>query len=200
MTRNERFLPRWSVVVACAAFLLLTFAAHPAHADDTIKQPGNHPAYDVELEPHGLLDWWNNGYGTTGFGLGFRASIPIVSNGFVPSINNSVAISFGGDWLHYGCYGAFNGCSADYLDFPVTLQWNFYVSQHWSVFGEPGLYVYHAFFQDDCNLAGACLAHGAETGVLPAFFAGARYFFSDSISLTMRIGFPTTSIGVSFFP
>jgi hypothetical protein len=36
--------------------------------------------------------------------------------------------------------------------------------------------------------------------VLPAFFAGARYFFSDTVSLTMRVGFPTTSIGVSFFP
>src|SRR5580658_1316327 len=201
MTRKERFLPPWSVVVACAAFLLLTFAAHPAHADDTIKHPGDHPAYDVEIEPHGLLDPWNDVYGTLGFGLGIRFGIPIVSNGFVPSINNSVAISFGGDWVHYGCYDNFNGCSADYLEFPVTLQWNFYVSQHWSVFGEPGLYVYHAFFNDDCPVAGGpCLAPGAETSVLPAFYVGARYFFSDAISLTMRVGFPTTSIGVSFFP
>jgi hypothetical protein len=34
---------------------------------------------------------------------------------------------------------------------------------------------------------------------LPAFYAGARYRFGDRISLTMRVGFPTASIGVSFF-
>jgi hypothetical protein len=202
MKRCKRFLPACGVGVACAASLLLTFAPHTARADDTIKQPGAHPAYNVEIEPHGLLDPWNDVYGTAGFGLGARFGIPIVANGFIPSINNSVAISFGADWVHYGCYDNFSGCSADYLEFPVTLQWNFYVSQHWSVFGEPGLYIYHGFFNDDCNVAGLgpgqCLVH-TETGVLPAFYAGARYHFSDSVSLTMRVGFPSTSIGVSFF-
>ena len=198
--RSKSFLPTCCAGIASAVFLLLTFAAHTARADDTIKQPGAHPAYNVEIEPHGLLDPWNDVYGNFGFGLGARFGIPIVANGFIPSINNSVAISFGADWVHYGCYAGFSGCSADYLEFPVTLQWNFYVSQHWSVFGEPGLYVYHGFFNDDCNALGICVAHGTETSVLPAFFVGGRYHFSDTVALTMRVGFPYTSVGVSFFP
>ncbi len=198
MTRKNPLFA-WFACAACAAFF--TFAAPTARADDTIKHPGDHPAYDVEIEPHGLWDFWNGVYNGNGIGIGARFGIPIVSNGFIPSINNSVAISFGVDWLHYpGCYNGFPGCSADYFEFPVTLQWNFYVSEHWSVFGEPGLYVYHAFFENDCNVAGFCVAHGAETSVLPAFYAGARWHFSDSMALTMRIGFPSTSIGVSFFP
>jgi len=196
MRKSHRFMPAASVLVACAAFLLATFAAHPAHADDTIKHPGDHPAYDVEIEPHALLAW-DGVYAGAGFGLGARFGIPIVSNGFVPTINNSVAISFGVDWTHYDCYFAGN-CSADYFTFPVVLQWNFYVSQHWSVFGEPGLFIYHGFV--DCPLGDECLGLPQETGVLPAFFVGGRYHFSDTVALTMRVGFPSFSIGVSFFP
>ncbi len=83
----------------------------------------------------------------------------------------------------------------------VTLQWNFYVAQHWSVFGETGLYVYHGLFgQFSCPFNDvACQNAPAEWGVLPAFYAGARYHFSDKVSLTLRAGFPTASIGVSFF-
>jgi hypothetical protein len=177
----------------------MALAAASAKADDTIKRPGNHPAYDVEIEPHMVLDWTNDFYGSAGFGIGARFGIPIVSNGFVPTINNSVAISFGFDWLHYaGCY--YRGdCTADYFDFPVTMQWNFYVSEHWSVFGEPGLFIYHGFIDNRCDIAG-CIGGPQETGVLPAFFVGARYHFNDTVSLTMRLGYPTTSIGVSFFP
>jgi hypothetical protein len=32
------------------------------------------------------------------------------------------------------------------------------------------------------------------------FYAGGRYHFSDSVGLTIRLGFPTAlSVGVSFF-
>jgi hypothetical protein len=30
-------------------------------------------------------------------------------------------------------------------------------------------------------------------------YAGGRYHFSDSVALTLRIGYPTLSVGVSFF-
>src|SRR5579863_2509195 len=85
----------------------LAFAAD-ARADDTIKHPGDHPDYAVEIEPHGLWSWTHYDYAPNdGFGLGARFSIPIVKNGFIPSINNSVAIGFGLDWVHYSganCY------------------------------------------------------------------------------------------------
>ena len=196
-------------VTGILATAAVTTAAIPARADDTIKRPGDHPHYHLEIEPHVALGWGGfNGVYTNSLGLGViggRIGIPIVENGFVPSINNSVAISFGFDAVYYtGCWDGFGNCSAWYLEFPATLQWNFYVSQHWSVFGEPGFLVYHGFFSD-CTVANNRTVCGApngwsETGIYPAFFVGARYHFTDTVALTMRVGWPTFSIGVSFMP
>ena len=199
-------MSRSIVRASAAAFTLAaaTLASTNARADDTIKSPGDHPSYGVELEPHLLLGWWDNFYPGSAFGIGGRFSIPIVQNGFIPSINNSVAISFGMDWLHFdsNCNGlrGYN-CSANFVYFPVTMQWNFFVAQKWSVFGEPGLYIYHGFF-DDCPVGapnGQCAFLPSATGVRFAFYAGGRYHFSEKVSLTMRIGYPTLSIGVSWF-
>jgi hypothetical protein len=195
--------------------------AGPARADDTIKRPGDHPHYTVEIEPHALLGWAAQWYGT-GLGLGGRVSINLTHDGFVKTINNSVAIGFGLDWVHYsasGCYGVPNApgnCygygywpSADFLQFPIVMQWNFYVAQRWSVFGEPGLYIYHAIYNVPnypCNGPGLppCGYYGyypSDTGVGPAFWVGGRFYFSDSVSLTMRLGWPDLlTVGVSFFP
>jgi hypothetical protein len=188
-----------------------------ALADDTIKRPGDHPHYSVELEPHGLIGWAAQWAGT-GFGLGGRVSIALTHDGFVKSINNSVAIGLGIDWVHYGgngcvydprfpnyCYGYGYYGSADFVQFPIVLQWNFYVAEYWSVFGEPGLYIWHGFYNYPCNAPGLpnCAYYGYygdQTGVGPAFWVGGRYHFSDSVSLTMRIGYPDLlTIGASFF-
>ena len=200
MMRRPRVL---SFAVAPVAFAAILLTAPPVRADDTIKRPGDHPMYAVELEPHGVFGW-GGPYGTDGgLGVGGRVSITVVQNGFIPTINNSIAVSFGLDWVHYsGCYGAFN-CSADYVEFPVTMQWNFFVSQRWSVFGEPGIYIFHGwlsscFYYNDTHVS--CPAAPVETSVYPAFYVGARYHFSDKAALTMRVGFPAVSVGVSFFP
>jgi hypothetical protein len=181
------------VLAASLSLLPLSFAV-PASADDTIKHPGDHPSYSVEIEPHVLLGW-DNVYAGSAFGIGGRFTIPIVQNGFVPTINNSVGIGFGLDVMFYeNCY--YRGpCSATYLDFPVVMQWNFFVAKRWSVFGEPGLFIYHGFLPD-CPNGVAC---PQVTGIEPALFLGGRYHLSDSTSLTMRIGFPSFSFGFSFF-
>jgi hypothetical protein len=179
-----------------------------ARADSIIKNPGDHPDYHVELEPH-LLFGLARLYGGGGLGLGARASIPIVQNGFVPSINNSVAITFGLDWLRYSdCYyydrragrDVGYGCGASYFIFPVAMQWNFWLTEHWSVFGEPGLYVYHGVFDTGyCDPAFQACGYPTTTGVDLALWVGGRFHFNDKISLTMRIGYPDFSFGVSFF-
>jgi hypothetical protein len=179
----------------------LTSSAGAARADDTIKHPGDHPSYAFEAEPHLVLGW-GDAYASGGYGLGARFSIPIVDNGFVTTINNSVAISFGADLVHYDwCwYGNGNGgCSANDLDFPVAMQWNFFVAQRWSVFGEPGLLVYHRFL-NDCPNGQNCPGHPSSTGVEPALYVGGRYHFSQGTALTLRVGFPAFSLGFSFFP
>ena len=83
------------------------------------------------------------------------------------------------------------------------MQWNFYVAQHWSVFGEPGLRHLPRLFRRLPELRRGVLSRPsgfAETGIEPALFLGGRYHFNDAMSLTMRIGFPTLASGVSFFP
>jgi hypothetical protein len=105
-------------------------------------------------------------------GFGFRGTYN-TPKGLVPNINDSVAVGVGFD---------FGGNDRIYV--PVVLQWNFWLSTHWSVFGEPGL---------------AFGSGGPYSGVFPAFFAGGRFHFTDRVALTIRLGYPDVSIGVSFF-
>src|SRR5882757_9592984 len=193
--------------------LTIVLGSRTLRADDTIRRPGDHPKYAVEIEPHLLWGWTHYNYAPVdGFGVGARFSIPIVENGFVSSINNSVAISFGVDWLHYSgsnCYFYLNDprrpgpCyyvgNANYLFFPVTMQWNFFVASHFSVFGEPGLAIYHGFFDYCTNVPpGVPCANPSQTSVDFAFYAGGRFYFNQDIALVLRIGYPTFSLGVSF--
>ncbi len=188
---------RPSVVAAALALAAAGVSGTAFAGDATIKTPGDHPNYIVELEPHGLLGWGGFYAADLGFGAGFRASINLVKNGFVPQINNSVAISFGLDFVHYG--GCFRNiyCDADYLFFPVALQWNFYVAKRWSVFGEPGLAIYHAFFPTGYCPPGTNGCPG-DTGITPVFYVGGRFHFNEHVALTMRVGYPSISVGVSF--
>jgi len=197
VTRSTRSL---AASGAALVALALVTTADSARGDDTITHPGDHPAYNVEVEPHLLLGW-DDVYAEGGWGLGVRFGIPIVDNGFVTTINNSVAISFGGDILHYdNCW--YNGpCSANYIDIPVDLQWNFYVARRFTAFGELGLDVYHGFYAD-CPNGPTCPGRplGGGIGIEPDIYIGGRYYFNQGIALTLRLGFPAVSFGVSFFP
>jgi hypothetical protein len=152
-----------------ASLLLAVFlAAQPAAADrSVIKIPGAHPDYVFEAEPHLLLAPFDD----LQPGVGFRGTIEIVDNGFVKTINNTVGIGFGVDW------------TKNHFRIPVVMQWNFWLSENWSVFGEPGGLL--DFDKDKLK------PH-------PAIYAGGRFHFSDDVTLTMRVGHPTASIGVSF--
>lgn len=175
-------------MLALGLFALVVACPREAKAEEhsIIKHPNDHPSYSVELEPHGIVSF------NDGFGLGMRLSIPIVQNGFISTINNSVAIGFGFDWVHYDhCHWYWH----DYADcrdlsvvwIPVVLQWNFFLSTHWSVFGEPGL----AFEHDSIGPNG----HN-DTHFNPfIFFAGGRYHISEKFALVMRLElFPDPSL------
>jgi hypothetical protein len=159
---------------AAAAAVAVASASSAALADDTIRSPGDNPKYVIEIEPHLLV-----GYadpvpgGSAGLGFGARFSIPLMDPGFVSRINDTVAITFGADVFLY---------RNDAIGFPVALQWNFYVAPHWSVMGEPGLEI----------------DAGDGARIHPALWVGGRYHISSSLALTMRVGFPSFSIGLSF--
>jgi hypothetical protein len=161
-----------------------------------------------EAEPHldaGLLDPPGFG-GGTGLGVGFRGTIELLHNGFISKLNNSIGIGFGVDYLRYdGWQGPRGTCQqfapgpagvpicvrasssidhVNYLYFPVVMQWNFWLHRKWSVFGEPGMALY---VQD------------GQLQFTPfVLYAGGRYHITDRITLTMRLGYPTFSLGVSF--
>ena len=170
--------PRAVIVTLAVIAAALASAPTSARADESIiKNPGDHPEYRFEAEPHGLVGFGGPFHrGASEFGAGFRGTVIIVDNGFVKSINNSVGITFGGD-IFFG-HGT--------LFIPVAMQWNFWLTTHWSVFGEPGL-------------GFAANPHGNASVLHPVLMVGGRYHFNEKISLTMRIGYPAFSIGASFF-
>jgi hypothetical protein len=165
----NRARPRLASLAVFAAALSPALAKADEHS--IIRSPGDHPPYIFEAEPH-LLVGYSGPFDDGGnFGVGFRGTVHI-ANGFVPSINDSVGVGFGIDI-------ATNG----HVLIPIVMQWNFWLSTHWSVFGEPGF----------------AIGSGDRTVLWPSFYAGGRFHFTDRIALTMRVGYPDFSLGVSFF-
>jgi hypothetical protein len=195
-------------VLFFAALVAVGLGARTARAEELIiKRAGDHPAYSVEIEPHLTLAFLIPSAGSSGIGLGGRFTIPIVKNGFISSINNSVGIGLGLDWVHYnGCYAHWGNAAAcsnlEVLYFPIVMQWNFFLSTHWSVFAEPGLAITNYSYGSCVDAPGVVCGNAPNSlGVDPLiFFAGGRYHFSGTTSLTMRIGWPYMSVGVSFMP
>ncbi len=197
---------RWAFALGLALGGVLS-PARPAGADTLlIKRPGAHPSYRFEAEPHlllGFVDPPGPAHGN-GAGLGFRGTIELIDNGFIPSINNTVGIGFGLDWVRWGngggrCAGRRGDCDVidddgvNYFILPIVMQWNFWLSRNWSVFGEPGIAL--RFYDDEVD------GRGDDDGLnLDPFIAyvGGRWHFSDYAALTMRVGYPTFSVGVSF--
>jgi hypothetical protein len=167
-------LRRLTAASCCAAALCAVPSLAHAQERSVINQYGDHPRYVAELEPHAILGF---GYpfdtGQNYLGLGFRASFHI-TDGFVHSINDSIAIGVGLDFAP-GTFG--------YVLVPVVMQWNFWLSTHWSVFGEPGL----------------AFTNAPIRAIDPVFYAGGRFHFNEHIALTLRVGYPDISVGVSFF-
>src|SRR5262245_20162784 len=130
----DRRLAAGPAVLAGALGLSL---ASPAMAQGTIKSPGDHPHYVFEAEPHLTLSY------KAGIGPGFRGTFVLLDNGFIRSINNSVGLGFGAEMLFYSkhCEGPPPARCESVGDVmvPVVIQWNFWVHQWISVFGEPGI-------------------------------------------------------------
>jgi len=171
-------------VLGMAVGMSVCLVANNAQAEWTIEQPNAHPQYFAELEPHLTLGWFSPpGPGSgSGWGAGFLASFEIVDPGFIGGLNNTVAIAVGFDMLNYGYEGEGN---ALYAWIPVVMQWNFHIAKEWSVMGEPGIALR---FQ----------AHASDTVDPLILRLGARWHFAENMSLTMRIGYPTASVGLSF--
>ena len=209
MTARIRLLAR-CVTAGIAAVLTLGALPSAARAESVIKRPGARPDYSVEFDTHLVLALDGPVWANEGFGLGLRASIPIVDDP-IKTINNNMAIGFGFDWAHYGdnngCWWRYRDyynvypdvrCDANAFWFPVVLQWNFWLTDIISVYGEPGLAIRHWRYDYPCNYNswdGICTRD--DTDILPlVFYAGGRFMFGDTAGLNVRIGFWPTMINV----
>ena len=179
-----------------------------ARASAQIDRPGAHPRYNVELEPHGLIQWDVEPWDDEGFGLGFRASIPVMQDGPVTTINNSFAVGFGIDWAHsgdscgrYDWYWRGRGivvpvegdCDADNFSFPVVAQWNFFFTDVISAFVELGLAIVYETWDPDIT--------GYDNDDIepePVFLLGPRFTVGNTVAIPIRIGWPYLSVGVAF--
>jgi hypothetical protein len=201
---TARAILRLGVMLAAGSATLI--AAPRAASADTLlfRRPGVHPEYFFEAEPHMLLGFIDppGAAGQNGFGLGFRGAIEVFDNGFVATINNTIAVGFGLDWVRYEfkharcARGPSGECATfeeiddtlDYFWLPIVMQWNFWLSRNWSVFGEvgPALRIAPDSGEDDVEFD------------FVNVWGGGRFHFSDTITLTMRVGYPTFSVGASF--
>lgn len=180
-----------------------------AAAQGVGRHPSDQPRYQLELEPHLVVGpALGPGPGAgSGLGIGARASIPVSPDGFIDGLNDSVAIGFGLDVLRYG--GATNGLFGEcvhrepgpggtsvctqvvtpgapgtYLSIPVVMQWNFWLTQQWSTFVEPGIDLFFGH---------------RHSGISPSIAFGGRLRLNEVFALTLRIGAPTSSFGLAFF-
>lgn len=168
-----------SLVARTLALAVLVLCALPTPAaaePNLIRRPGAHPDYVFEAEPHLVFGFDPPGKTAgKGVGPGFRGTVELVDNGLVTTINNTVGLGFGLDWFAFS-----DGKTS--LWAPIVMQWNFWLTRSWSVFGEPGGGIYL----------------GNATGFRPAFYGGGRFHFSDTLALTLRVGYPAISAGISF--
>lgn len=180
-------------ILASTAVAAATLLAFAPEASASIKDPHDHPDYKVELEPHITSIFVRYRYagrkggrafrtfGDPEWGAGFRASIELGDPLFVPSINNTIGITFGIDTTD---------CRYCYRDFwiwsPVALQWNFFFHKRFSAFADIGGVIRSDGFLNDVFID-------------PAFMVGGRVHFNDKVSFTFRGGIPFFNLGVSFF-
>jgi hypothetical protein len=204
--------PRRAAAVLAGVALGLLLAAATAQAGEVsvIYNARTPIGYAAEIEPHLVFGSGPPGRGVgSGGGIGLRASIVLAPDGFIRGINDSVAIGFGLDYGRFAARYAFdgyrdqclhfepgpagtavctdvtsNGGSYTYVFVPVVMQWNFWLTERFSAFGEPGVSLYHL---DNYGFA-----------LSPALYLGGRLRLADRITLTARLGYPTLAIGVSF--
>ena len=179
-----------------------------------IKQPGAHPHYEAEVEPHLFLQWDNAGWwDDEGIGVGVRVTIPLVHNGPIDSINNNMGVGFGFDWAHFDdvCYVGFDprgvrwapgwACSGGSMnDFwlPVVFQWSFFFSDLISAFFEPGLALEHTRWDGAICDSGFCSYDESNTGIEFVLWIGVRFHLSESFALVLRLGTPSLDFGPAF--
>ena len=149
-------------------------------SSDPMRSPGG--LYDAT--PHtrksmltvwGSLGWWS------GLGVGARYTLPLVADGFLAELNDSVELEFGADLYFLGWYGYSS------LDIPVEGRWSFHVLPNLSLYGKLAAGVQVDF-----------LAGSLRLWPLFHFAPGAIYHLSENFAVRAELGYRGLRLGVAF--
>jgi hypothetical protein len=187
------WLKRCAVLTAVSLSLVAGSAS--AQESSAVRQPGglldrSPQERSPMLSFFGILPWW---YGFGG-GVGARYTLPIVPNGFITEVNDSVELEFGGDiWFaSYGVLGSDFGYTG--LAIPAEGRWTFHITPKFSAYAKVGLGLVVRFWNDDVgdDFDGAGLYFDSAAGVL--------YKLNDSLSLRAEAGYAGLKggIGINF--
>jgi hypothetical protein len=183
-----------------AVFCGLASSAHAADAVPPSKEPRAawHPKYATEIEVHGTVAAFDKFF--VGLGGGARFSFPVWQNTPFKSFDNDLGFSIGVDIIRYGAYKPADPreptlrVAAYYI--PVALQWNIWLGARASMFLEPTLLYRVASYIDNCDKSTYKCA--PETRFVPTGAIGLRFRIADHIAGTIRVGWPTATLGVSW--
>ncbi|MEM9189268.1 MAG: hypothetical protein AAGF12_08835 [Myxococcota bacterium] len=177
----------WAVAVAVGAGgFVAPAAAQQNHKIDTLR-----------FELHGNVGWYG------GLGLGGSIEIPVVSDGVVSEVEDEMVLGIGGDFLfvHLGHHDHDHDHGHNDVVFVGQLvwQWNFYVSDEWSVFPELGFGLWfgnqaHRHHHHDEGNDDHSHVFAEFVGSL-----GARWHFGDNNALLMKLTWPVgAQLGITF--
>lgn len=157
----------------------------PALANETHVGSNHNQISGLRGEIHGNLDRYSV------FGLGGRLEFAIVPNGIVSgNVRDELALSLGADifFAPVNVYDGYYYSGGAYLVPIAAVQWNFYLGDRWSLFPELGLALHSGFDGRDWKDP-----DGRSVGWLylePDIGVGARFHFSPSVALLLRISTP----------
>ena len=215
--RTNRTRRRALAGLALSTGMAVTVSSATAWAQ--VHEPGAHRRYAVELEPQVALKWAGLPGDAAGIGPGLRVSVPILQDGPLAKLNNSLALGFGIHWAYFqepcGAYfwegtspepddpnhaTFIKDCTAHQFTAPLVVQWNFFLTPVISVFAEPGMALVHERRSGTgwCDEE-PCSKDDNSTKLPFVVWGGARLAMSDSLALTIRLGSPYVSAGASLF-
>lgn len=139
--------------------------------------------------PYGYFGY----YGGFPFGLGARYEIPIIHDGFIPSVNDEFGIEFGLDFS--GVLGGYvRTAFYPVLSLPVEVMWQFHFTPKFSAYAKVGVALEFNFVTY-CPAAGYCRS---VVTAGPIGNIGLIYKFTEKISFRAEAGYPWVKVGLGF--
>lgn len=157
-----------------------------------------HPKYAAEIEVHGTVAAFDKFF--VGLGGGARASFPIWPFTPFKGFDNDLGFGIGIDIIRYGAYKPRDPkeptlrVAAYYV--PIYIQWNVWMGSRASFFLEPTLMYRFATYIDNCD--SSALPCTQTTRFIPTGSLGLRFRLADRVAGTIRVGWPTATLGVSW--